>query len=247
MHENADSWGFMCCCWNSVKQRLITHGCGALTRISDPCWSLEEYVDSVRLRLNCAGLCEPVPCAACQPRSLDTGAAHATCCALGEATRGHNAVTAQEHAAAQSWDCTSDFFVPGLNLGTDLRPADVFTSNLGNSYTALDISICSQHAQQAGSDSSQSRLGAKLAHCGPHLPFARDQIRTISCVFETKWQIRIGFVSLRDFFERFEFLVCSKFNDTQCGCTCAFAVAPHNSIANVVVFVTIHDNKKITK
>ena len=52
----------------------------------------EEYVDSVRLRLGCAGPCEPVPCAACQTGSLDMGAAHAICCALGEATRVHNAL-----------------------------------------------------------------------------------------------------------------------------------------------------------
>ena len=37
--------------------------------------------------------------------SLDSGAAHATCCALGEATRGHIAVTALVHAAAQSCMC----------------------------------------------------------------------------------------------------------------------------------------------
>ena len=47
----------------------------------------EEYVDSVRLCLGCAGPCEPVPWAACQTESLDTGAAHATCCAVGEAQR----------------------------------------------------------------------------------------------------------------------------------------------------------------
>ena len=85
----------------------------------------EEYVDSVRLRLGCAGPCEPV---ACQNGSLHTHAAHATCCAVGEVE------------------------VPGLLPGTDLRPADVLTSALGNSYTALDISICSPHAQQAGAD-----------------------------------------------------------------------------------------------
>ena len=70
----------------------------------------EEYVDSVRLRLGCAGPCEPVPCAACQTGSLDTGAAHATCCAVGEATRGHNAVTTLMHAAAQSCDCEQEPF-----------------------------------------------------------------------------------------------------------------------------------------
>ena len=59
-------------------------------------------------------------------------------------------------------------------------------------------------------------------------------------------QIRIQFSSLRKLFsERFEFLVCSKFNHMQRDCTCACAVAclyPHNSISNVVVTLTIHDN-----
>ena len=124
----------------------------------------EEYVDSVHLCLGCAGPCEPVPCAAnWQTGSLDTGAAQPTCCAMGESTRGHNAVT----AAAQFCDCTADMEVPGLTPGTDLRPADVLTSALGNSYTALDISICSPHAQQAGADCTQT---AKLAYYGPHLP-----------------------------------------------------------------------------
>ena len=56
------------------------------------------------------------------------------------------------------------------------------------------------------------------------------------------------FVAAEIFFERFEFLVCSTFNHTQCGRTCACAVAclcPHNSISNVVVSVTIHDKVHI--
>ena len=47
--------------------------------------------------------------------------------------------------------------VPGLIPGTDLRPADLLTSALCNSCTALDISICSPHAQEAGSDCNQTR------------------------------------------------------------------------------------------
>ena len=53
-----------------------------------------------------------------------------------------------------------------------------------------------------------------------------------------------NFVAAEFFFERFEFLVCSKFNHTPCGRTCACAVAclhPHNAISNVVASVTIHD------
>ena len=121
----------------------------------------EEYVDSVRLRLGCAG-----PRKLVQNISPDAGAAHATCCAVGEATRGHNAVTALVHAAAQSRDCTAEMEVPGL-IPWDLRPAGVLTSPLGNSYTAL--SICSPHALEAGTDCTQSRVEAKLEYYGPHL------------------------------------------------------------------------------
>ena len=93
-----------------------------------PTLEADEYVDSVRFRLGCAGPAEPITCAACNSGILDTGAAHASCCALGEATRGHNAVTSLLHAAAQQCDHTSEMEVPGLIPGTDLRPADVLTS-----------------------------------------------------------------------------------------------------------------------
>ena len=129
----------------------------------------DEYVDSVRFRLGCAGPVEPITCAACNSGILDTGAAHASCCALGEATRGHNAVSSLLHAAAQQCDHTSEMEVPGLIPGTDLRPADILTSALGNAYTALDVSICSPHASEAGVDCTQSRVQAKLQHYGPHL------------------------------------------------------------------------------
>ena len=137
----------------------------------------QECVGSVRLRLGCAGPCEPVPCAACQNGSLDTVAAHATCCAVGEAARGHNAVTTLVHAAAQSCDCTAGMEVAGLIPGTDRRPADVLTSALGNSHTALDISTCSPHAQQAGAGCTQTRHEAKL----PHLPSARTSLTPKLC------------------------------------------------------------------
>ena len=59
--------------------------------------------------------------------------------------------------------------MPGLIPGTDLRPADILTSALGNAYTALDVSICSPHASEAGTECTQSRVEAKLEHYGPHL------------------------------------------------------------------------------
>ena len=133
-------------------------------------WRLNpRHGSTVRFRLGCAGPAEPITCAACNSGILDTGAAHASCCALGEATRGHNAVSSLIHAAAQQCDHTSEMEVPGLIPGTDLRPADVLTSALGNAYTALDVSICSPHASEAGVNCTQSRVQAKLEHYGPHL------------------------------------------------------------------------------
>ena len=58
--------------------------------------------------------------------------------------------------------------------------------------------------------------------------------------FEFKFRRRGNYI-----FERFEFLVCSKFNHTQCGRTCACAVAclcPQNSNSNVVASLTIDNN-----
>ena len=66
--------------------------------------------------------------------------------------------------------------------------------------------------------------------------------------FGIGWQIRIRFCRCGKFFERFEFLVCSKFNHTQCCRTCACAVAclcPQNSNSNVVASLTIDDNMYI--
>ena len=53
--------------------------------------------------------------------------------------------------------------------GTELRQADVLTSALGNALTALDVSICFPHAQEAGLDCSQSTVDSKLARYGPRL------------------------------------------------------------------------------
>ena len=122
------------------------------------------------------GLANPCPVLPARPDPWTRARPHATSCALGEATRDHNAVTALVHATAQSGHCTAELEVPGLIPGTDLRPADVLASALGNSYTALDISICSPHAQQAGPDCTQTRLETKLACYGPHLSLLRQNI-----------------------------------------------------------------------
>ena len=61
-------------------------------------------------------------------------------CDLLRGGRGHARSQRGHHAVTRSGHCTVEMEVPWLIPGTDLRPADVFTSALGNSYTALDTS-----------------------------------------------------------------------------------------------------------
>ena len=122
-----------------------------------PVLQADEFVDAV-----CAGPTKV--CVASNTRLLDTGATHASCCALGEATGGHNSLA----NAARSRDPTAEAEVPGLIQGTELRPADVQTSALGNALTALDVS-CSPHAQEAGLGCTQTKVDHKLAYRGSHL------------------------------------------------------------------------------
>ena len=77
------------------------------------------------------------------------------------------------------------------------------------------------------------------------LPFARKEIRTISGFLELIGRFEFDFRRRGFFLERFEFLVCSMFNHMQRDCACACAVAclhPHNSISNVAVSLTFHDD-----
>ena len=67
---------------------------------------------------------------------------------------------------------------------------------------------------------------------------ARNIFERFHVFLESISRFELDFVTT--FFEQFEFLVCSKCNHTQCGRTCACAVAclyPHNSTSNVVASV----------
>ena len=67
------------------------------------------------------------------------------------------------------------------------------------------------------------------------LPFHRKPIRTISGVLELISRFEFEFCRRENFFEGFEFVVCS--------CECAVAcLCPRNSISNVVASVTIRDD-----
>ena len=57
------------------------------------------------------------------------------------------------------------------SLGTDLRPADVLISALGNSpHRPWHLDLLPARSGGLGADCTQTRHEAKLAHYGPHLP-----------------------------------------------------------------------------
>ena len=116
---------------NSATRRLTIMG---------PCSSPRSTLIRSACALGCAGPSEPTPCAACQFGSLDTGAAHATCWALGEATRGHNAVTALIHAAAHP---VTTPLRPRRFLASSLAPTSTSSPPPSNSYTVVYLSLSS--------------------------------------------------------------------------------------------------------
>ena len=163
MHEGEGSWAAHTRLAELSDVDLDHTWLRAAQPASCPTLEPEGYVDSVRLWLGCAGPTEPV--------AFWTRALLATCCAVGDATRGHNAVTAPIHAAAQSCDHTFEMEVPGLIPGTDLRPADVLTS-------ALTPRLASQSAHRT--PSKQAQVAPRPG--GPHLSLLRHNISyTRSC------------------------------------------------------------------
>ena len=126
-----------------------------------------EFVEAVRIRLGAAGPCDPTPCAQCGG-VFDSAGAHASCCEIAEATRGHHAVAAKVFDTASQCDPGAEREAPNLIPGTDLRPADVLTGALDGGLTALDIGITSPHAQYAGGDCTQSMYERKIHKYAPY-------------------------------------------------------------------------------
>ena len=67
----------------------------------------------LRFRLVCTGSTEPVS-AVSNLVMLDSGASHASCCVMSEATRGQHAVADLVHEGAKACDSTAETEFPGL-------------------------------------------------------------------------------------------------------------------------------------
>ena len=90
-------------------------------------------------------------CAACGCRHLDPTGTHATCCAKGESTRGHNDIRDTLLECLREVDSTAEKEVPGLAPSDPhIRPADVLTRTTTRvGEMAIDVMVRSPYAQDA--------------------------------------------------------------------------------------------------
>ena len=128
----------------------------------------DEFVEAVRVRLGAGGLLASTLCSCCGHRALDRAGAHASCCAPGESTRGHNAVrdVLFEFAihADPSTEKEPEFLIPSRPRD---RPADVLTSAVPGCVAALDVGVASPAAAAAGDDAAQAMRIRKLGEREP--------------------------------------------------------------------------------
>ena len=111
-----------------LSDKEVHHGwLWHLSKHHGPVLSNEEFLETVRVRLGCAGPTEPVPCARCGECLFDSAGSHAACCAIAESTRGHYGVVKQLLSRVQQCDPSAETEVAGLIPGTNLRPADILT------------------------------------------------------------------------------------------------------------------------
>ena len=134
----------------------------------------QEFCVAVRLRIG-ADVVEPgTPCKCCGA-PMDARGLHASRCAPGDSTRGHNRVANTLHCLASLSDSSSSVEPRGLVASRPaLRPADVLTSAAFARAAALDVSIVSPDAVGAGSDPCEAAVRRKLAKYGPILDELRE-------------------------------------------------------------------------
>ena len=124
-----------------------------------------EFVEAVRVRLGAGGPPDCGPCGCCGSAQLDAAGGHASCCAPGESTRGHNAVRDVVFdfsvAADDATEKEPEDLVPSRPR---LRPADILSpAAVPGRLAALDVGVASPFAQAAGLDAAASMFARKVA------------------------------------------------------------------------------------
>ena len=104
-----------------------------------------EFAEAVRVRLGAGGPPDVGVCGCCGQAQLDSSGAHASCCALGEATAGHAAVRDSIFECASAADPSAEWEpVDLIPSRPRARPADVLTpAAIPGRVAALDVGITS--------------------------------------------------------------------------------------------------------
>lgn len=102
-----------------------------------------EYVEAVRVRLGAGGPADISVCGLCGRAQLDAAGGHATCCSLGEATAGHNAIRDCIFKFASAADAATEWEPQDLVSSLPrARPADVLTpAAFAGCVAALDVGV----------------------------------------------------------------------------------------------------------
>ena len=157
---------------------------------SPPAGGLEAdvFVTAVRLRLGANHSQEPQFCQQCSG-VLDPMAHHASCCAPGPSTEGHDDVRDALLDLAKIADATSEPEVLGLFASApDLRPADILTSALsGNLSHALDVGVAAPLAQNAGPDCTEAMRKRKVRRYARFVPELEAQHIQYRPVIWSSW------------------------------------------------------------
>ena len=89
----------------------------------------DEFAHAVRIRLGAKFIDDVASCERCG-KLLGSNAAHAFCCALPDATRGHNRVRDKAHDLVSIADPSASREAPELVPSfPTIRPADIFTES----------------------------------------------------------------------------------------------------------------------
>ena len=123
----------------------------------------DEYITAVQHRLGCSFFTEATRCHLCG-EVLDKQAAHASCCARAEATRGHYAVVNVLMNVIRVADPSAATEVAGLaTTDPSARPADILTNAaIPGRGAALDVVVASQEAFGAGPDCVATAVKRKI-------------------------------------------------------------------------------------
>ena len=125
----------------------------------------DEYADAVRVRLGAKFTDDVTSCERCG-KMMGCSARHALCCALPEATRGHNKTRDKILDLVSISDPSACREAPELVPSfPTIRPADILTdAALPGGRTALDIGVATPGTCTAGDDACDSMWSEKFRH-----------------------------------------------------------------------------------